>query len=270
MRAHLPPGWAELVMFVLKQGWAALYGALLLIAILASHAAWRPDWPVARYDALLVFAVAVQALFLAFRLETWREVRVILIFHAVGTLMEIFKVDAGSWSYPEPGLFKIGGVPLFSGFMYASVGSYMARAIRVFEMRFAPYPAFPATVALAVAIYVNFFAHHVLPDARSLLFAATLALFWRTRIWFRIGHRDRWMPLPLAAFLSSLALWVAENVGTHGGVWIYAGQSEGDWVSPAKIGSWYLLLFVSFVSVTLVVRDVLHPAPLAGGLGSRR
>ena len=58
----------------------------------------------------------------------------------------------------------IGGVPLFSGFMYGSVGSYMARVIRVFDMQFAPYPRFPLTVLLAGAIYINFFAHHVLPD----------------------------------------------------------------------------------------------------------
>ena len=41
------------------------------------------------------------------------------------------------------------GVPLFSGFIYASVGSYMARVIRIFEMRFAPYPPFWITYLLA-------------------------------------------------------------------------------------------------------------------------
>lgn len=73
-------------------------------------------------------------------------------------------------------LFRLWGVPLFSGFMHASVGSFIARAIRVCDMRFAPYPPAWQTRALAVAIYVNFFAHHWLPDARWLLFAATVAV----------------------------------------------------------------------------------------------
>lgn len=248
---------SELVMFALKQGWACLFGALLLLAILVSKALWQPDWPVARYDALLVFAVLVQAAFLRFRLETWEEARVILLFHLTGTAMEWFKVQAGSWSYPEPGLFTLLGVPLFSGFMYASVGSYIARVIRIFDMRFSPYPPFWTSVVLAVAIYVNFFAHHYLPDIRIALFAATVLLFWRTRVYFRISLRHWWMPMPLAALLASVALWVAENVGTLTRTWVYAGQRPDEWVSLAKMGSWYLLLWVAFVTVTLVSRQAL-------------
>ncbi len=260
-RAHLPAGLADLVMFTLKQGWACLFGALILGAIIVTKAVWNPDWPLQRYDALFLFAVATQAAFLWFRLETWEEARVILLFHATGTAMELFKVSAGSWAYPEPGLFKLLGVPLFSGFMYASVGSYMARVIRIFDMRFAPYPAMIWTYLLAAAIYINFFAHHFLPDIRVMLFVATVALYGRTRIWFRISTRDRWMPLPVAAALSSLALWVAENVGTMTGTWLYAGQRPDTWVSFAKIGSWYLLLYVSFVTVTLVTRSALYKNP---------
>ncbi len=261
-RARLPYSAAELVMFVLKQGWACLFGGLLLLAILLTKAVWHPGWPVQRYDALFLFAIATQALFLWRKLETWEEARVILLFHLTGTAMEWFKVGAGSWGYPEPGLFKLMGVPLFSGFMYAAVGSYMARVIRVFDMRFAPYPRFPLTVALAGAIYVNFFAHHFLPDIRLALFVASVALYARTRIWFRIHDRYWWMPLPLAAFLSALALWAAENIGTATGTWIYSGQARGELVSFAKLGSWYLLLYVAFVTVTLVSRSALSALPL--------
>ena len=264
-RARLPYALAELVMFVLKQGWACLFGGLLLTAIIATKLIWQPDWPVQRYDALFLFAIATQALFLWAKLETWEEARVILLFHLTGTAMEWFKVDAGSWAYPEAGVFKLLGVPLFSGFMYAAVGSYMARVIRVFDMRFAPYPRFALTVALAVAIYVNFFAHHFLPDFRLILFVATVALYRRTRIWFRIHDRHWWMPLPAAAFLSALALWVAENIGTATGTWIYSGQVTGQMVSFAKLGSWYLLLYVAFVTVTLVSRGALSTAPLDFG-----
>lgn len=257
MRARLPLGLAEFVMFGLKQGWAALFGGLLLIGLIVSDRIWQPDWQLSRYDGLLLYALGLQALFLVTGLESWREARVILLFHVTGTAMEIFKVQAGSWSYPGDGIMKLWGVPLFSGFMYASVGSYMARVIRLFHMRFAPYPPFWTTVLLAVAIYVNFFAHHFLPDIRIALFAATLLLFARTRIWFEIGNNRYWMPLPLAAFLSSFFLWIAENVGTATRTWLYNGQSAGEVVNFAKMGSWYLLLYVSFVTVTLVVREAL-------------
>lgn len=258
-RARLPYAVGELVMFVLKQGWACLFGGLLLVAIIGTKLVWQPDWPLQRYDFLCLFAVATQVIFLWKGLETWEEARVILLFHLTGTAMEWFKVSAGSWAYPEPGVFVALNVPLFSGFMYASVGSYMARVIRIFDMRFAPYPPFALTLLLAVAIYVNFFSHHFLPDIRIALFLATVMIYGRTRIWFRVHDHDWWMPLPLAAFLSSLALWVAENIGTWTGTWLYSGQSPDQMVSLGKLGSWYLLLYVAFVTVTLVSRAALYP-----------
>lgn len=260
MRAHLPHWAAEFIMFALKQGWACLFGGLMLAGIILSKMIWQADWPLARYDGLFLYALTLQMGFLVLKLESLREARVILLFHIIGTAMEIFKVQAGSWAYPEIGVIKLMGVPLFSGFMYASVGSYMARVIRIFDMRFTPYPPFWATMLLAVAIYVNFFAHHFLPDIRLLLFAATIILYLRTRIQFRIGEQVYWMPLPLAALLSSFFLWLAENVGTNTGTWVYAGQAnEFHWVSFAKLGSWYLLLYVSFATVTLVYREALGP-----------
>jgi uncharacterized membrane protein YoaT (DUF817 family) len=253
VRARVPFGIAECVMFVLKQGWACLFGGLMLAAIIGTKIFWHPDWPMARYDALFLFAVATQAAFLWFKLETWEEARVIALFHLTGTAMEWFKVDAGSWAYPEAGLFKLMGVPLFSGFMYACVGSYIARVIRLFDMTFDPYPPFWATVALAVGIYVNFFAHHYIMDFRAVLFVLTIVLFGRTWIGFTVGRRYT-MPMPVAAILAAMALWIAENIGTLTGTWVYAGGRAFDWTDPAKIGSWYLLLYVAFVTVTLVVR----------------
>ncbi len=265
MRARLPRWAVEAVMFVLKQGWACLFGGVLLAAIIGTKAVWQPHWALHRYDALFLFALAVQALFLRFRLETWEEARVILLFHLTGTVMEWFKVHAGSWTYPEPGLFRLFDVPLFSGFMYASVGSYMARVIRVFDMHFAPYPPFWMTLLLAGAIYVNFFSHHFVVDVRAVHSFATVLLYARTRIWFRVGDTACWMPLPVAAFLSSIALWVAENVGTVTGTWIYSGQLPGQMVGLGKLGSWYLLLYVAFVTVTLVVRSALSGRAVAAG-----
>ena len=258
LRARLPHGVTELVMFTVKMGWASLFGGLLLIAMLVTHSIWQADWPIARYDALLVYALTLQMLFLFFRMETLSEAKVILLFHLTGTIMEIFKLHMGSWDYPGAGLIKIGGVPLFSGFMYASVGSFMARAIRLFDMRFAPYPPYWASLLFAGAIYMNFFTHHFGPDIRLGLFAASLILYARTRVWYRIGQWH-WMPMPVAGVLSAFFLWIAENIGTATKIWLYNGQMAGDMVGFSKMGSWYLLLYVSFVTVTLVQRDALDP-----------
>ena len=258
-RVLLTGAGGEFVLFVLKQGWACLFGGLMLGAIIVSKAVWQADWPLHRYDALFIFALATQAVFLAAKLESWAEARVIVLFHLTETAMEWFKVGAGSWAYPELGLFKLLGVPLFSGFMYASVGSYIARVIRIFQMRFAPYPPLWQSFVLAGAIYVNFFAHHALPDIRLGLFAATVLLFGRTRVWFVVAERERWMPMVLAAFFSSIALWVAENIGTLTGTWMYSGQVTRHWTGLGKLGSWYLLLYVAFVTVSLVSRNALEP-----------
>jgi len=243
----------EFLLFGFKQGWACLFGGLLLALLLGTHLFYPDDAPLHRYDFLTIAAVAIQAGMLAFRLETWREARVILIFHVFGTVMELFKTAAGSWTYPEASVLHIGAVPLFSGFMYAAVGSYIARVWRIFDFRFIGYPPVWMTWALAAAIYVNFFTHHYTIDIRWGLFVATAAIFWRTRVHFRNWRVHRWMPLLVGFGLVALFIWFAENIATFANAWNYPGQ-EQQWrmVSIAKYGSWYLLMLISFVLVTLV------------------
>jgi Protein of unknown function (DUF817) len=166
----------EFLVFGLKQAWACLFGGAMLAVIISTRLWWPDDAPLARYDFLVLAAVTIQIAMLAFRLETAAEAKVILIFHVVGTLMEIFKTSAGSWIYPEESFLRIAGVPLFSGFMYAAVGSYFARILRTFDVRYRNYPPQAATVVLCIAIYANFFTHHFMPDLRAILFAATVAL----------------------------------------------------------------------------------------------
>ncbi|MEP3345431.1 MAG: DUF817 domain-containing protein [Litoreibacter sp.] len=257
VRARTKGASREVIMFVLKQGWAALFGMMFLIALIGSKLLWQDDWPIARYDGLFAFAIITQVGMLYFKLETWEEGRVILALNLIGMVFELFKVHMGSWSYPEQGLFVLAGVPLFAGFMYASVGSYIARVVRIFDMQFAPYPPLWATFAFGAAVYINFFTHHFTTDVRLGLFALSLILFLRSRIWFYVDNTPRWVPLPAAIFLCALGLWIAENIGTMTGTWIYAGQGAFELVSYAKIGSWYLLLWVAFVTVTLVSRGAL-------------
>jgi uncharacterized membrane protein YoaT (DUF817 family) len=226
-----------------------------MLALLFATWLWYPaDAALARYDFLTLSALAIQAAMLAFRLETWEEARVILAFHVVGTVMEVFKTARGSWLYPEPSVLRIGAVPLFSGFMYAAVGSYIARVWRIFDFRYDHYPSRWATVLLATAIYVNFFAHHWLPDARLLLFAGTAILFRRTGVWFTAFRTPRRMPLLFGWLLVALFIWIAENVGTFTRAWSYPSQGSSGWhfVSWQKLGAWYLLMIISFVLVSLV------------------
>lgn len=243
----------EFLLFGFKQGWACLFGALLLALLIATHLFYPAHAALARYDFLTLAAVAIQLAMLRFRLETWDEAKVILAFHVAGTIMEYFKTGVGSWLYPEPSLLHIGGVPLFSGFMYASVGSYIARIWRIFEIRVSHYPPAWAPPLLALAIYVNFFAHHWLWDARYLLLAATILVFGRTIFWFRPFRRYRPMPILLGFFLVALFIWFAENIGTLSQAWVYPNQRHG-WhlVPPAKLVAWYLLMIISFVLVSLV------------------
>lgn len=250
--ASLVHALSEFLVFGAKQAWACLFGGLMLAAIVFTGAFWPDDAAFARYDFLFIFAIAVQLTFLSTGLERAPEASTILVFHIVGTLMELFKTAAGSWTYPEASLFRIGGVPLFSGFMYGSVGSYLARVSRTHDFAFDRYPRRRLTIALALLIYSNFFTHHFLPDIRLLLFAGAGTMFWRTNVSFRVWRRRHSMPLLLGFLLVSLFIWIAENIATFAGVWHYPDQREA-WrpVSLAKLGSWYLLMIISWVLVTL-------------------
>ncbi|WP_370284369.1 DUF817 domain-containing protein [Pseudooceanicola nanhaiensis] len=252
---------AGLFRFLGHQLWAALFAVILLAAILGTKLIWQEGWALTRYDALVLIAVASQVAMLAFRLETWDEFKVILLFHLTGTVMEWFKVSAGSWSYPEAGVIKLFDVPLFTGFMYAAVGSYIARSIRLFDIVLAPFPPFGLVAALAVGIYANFFAHHFLPDIRLALFAATVLLFFRTRLTLTAGGRRRSVPMLGAALLVAGLLYIAENIGTFTGTWVYAGQKAWEPVRLGMLGSWYLLFFVSFATVLVVFRGACRPGP---------
>ena len=243
----------EFAVFVLKQAWSCVFGAAILLVIVATKL-FDPDTAaLARNDFLVIAAVAIQVVMVATRLETFRELRVIILFHLVGTGMELFKTSVGSWLYEGDGVLHIGGVPLYSGFMYAAIGSYMVRVYRLFDLRFDRYPRLWITAILAALIYLNFFAHHYLPDARYLLMVATAVIFGRCVMSFRIfRHRLR---LPLLTIFVGVALfiWIAENIGTWADAWQYPGQEDG-WqvVSLAKLGSWFLLMIISVVLVTWV------------------
>ena len=145
----------EFIRFGIKQGWACLFGGLMLALLLATHRWYPNDAPLSRYDFLTSAAIVIQIGMLLTGLETWEEAKVMLLFHLAGTLMEVFKTAIGSWTYPEPSLLHLYGVPLFTGFMYASVGSYIARVWRAFDFRFIDHPSLRSIQILAAATYIK-------------------------------------------------------------------------------------------------------------------
>lgn len=236
--------------FGLKQASACLFGGCMVTLLLATWRWYPADAALARYDFLTLAGLGIQLALLATRLESPREARVIALFHLVGTLMELFKTAVGSWTYPEPSLLRVGGVPLFSGFMYAAVGSYIARAWRLFDFRFSGDPRFAPAAVLALGIYLNFFTHHYLPDVRTLLFAALAWLFRHAWVHYRVRRVHRRMPLLLGFVLVAVFIWLAENVGTFSRAWLYPAQRHGWSMVPlGKLGSWLLLMVISYVMV---------------------
>jgi len=243
----------KLPAFVKFQFSAAIFGIFILALIMVTSAIWQESWSVYRYDFLFVAVLALQVWLLATGRETWAEARVIFVFHIVGVIMEVFKTSVGAWVYPEDSLFHVGGVPLFTGFMYSAVGSYIARGWKLTDMRLTGAPVEWAGGLLALAIYINFYSHHFIPDMRYVLMVITVFLYWRC--WADFPSWGRVPVLPIFIFVGVL-VYAAENIGSLSGTWLYPNQHR-EWrpVPIGKLGSWVLLMIVSFSLVRLIKRD---------------
>lgn len=227
---------------------SCLFPVLIFVTLAVTKVVVIPG--VHRYDLILVVCLAIQAGMYLCGLESRDELKVIGVFHLLGLILELFKVHHGSWSYPEEAWTKLGGVPLYSGFMYASVASYLCQAWRRLEVRLHRWPPMFVSVPLAVAIYVNFFSHHVLPDVRWWLTGAILLVFLPTQVSFSVPRIRLWMPLPCAYLLVAFFIWIAENIATYFSAWQYPNQADG-WriVDLHKLSSWFLLVIISFIAV---------------------
>lgn len=203
-----------------------------------------------RYDFLLVACLLMQAVMVFTKLESRQELLVITMFHLLGLFMEIYKVKMGSWSYPELGYSKIMGVPLYSGFMYASVGSYVCQAWRWFDLKIEHWPGALTSIGISAAIYINFFTHHFFYDLRWIITAALVLVFWKTKVAFTTNDQRRSMPVVVSFLLIGFFIWLAENIATFLGAWKYASQHDGwQMVGLGKISSWFLLIVLSIVIV---------------------
>jgi uncharacterized membrane protein YoaT (DUF817 family) len=214
-----------------------------------------------RYDVLLVVCILFQWFLVKSGLETLEELRFVTLFHLAGLVLELYKVHHGSWQYPGFAYTKLYEVPLFSGFMYASIASYMIQAWRRFDLRFSFFPDWRWGALVGVAIYLNFFSGRFIGDHRNWIVLAVLAIFGRTRVSFkpeiRPGSRTWRMPMVVSFVLIGYFVWCAEQLCTWLRVWEYPHQVMA-WqpVTLSKFGSWCLLVIVSFLLVAWTKRGL--------------
>jgi uncharacterized membrane protein YoaT (DUF817 family) len=233
--------------FVRQQAKACLFPALVFTMLAVSHL-FKDIMP--RYDFMLMACVLIQAGMYFTKIETGDEVLVICIFHLLGLMMELFKVHYGSWTYPEFAYTKLLGVPLYSGFMYASVASYLCQAWRRLDVEILHWPHHYTARVIGAFIYLNFFSNHFIYDVRYLIGLLILYFFRRSIVVFYLAGKAYRMPTILSFLLIGFFIWLAENVATLLGAWKYAYQHNG-WamVNYQKISSWGFLVIVSFIIV---------------------
>jgi uncharacterized membrane protein YoaT (DUF817 family) len=254
----------EFFIFGIKQARAAIFaGSFFALLFISSHI---PLFGLARYDFLFIAAVLIQVVLYITKLETKDEVKVIFLFHIIGLVLELYKTNPaiGSWSYPEPGIFKIATVPLYSGFMYAAVGSYISQAWKIFKLELTNYTHYVGSVVLCFLIYLNFFTNHFIYDVRIFLIIAVFVFFWRVTVYFTVTDIRRHMPLTIGFLLIAFFVWIAENISTYLGAWKYPDQVHS-WtvVSTQKITSWFLMVIISFILVAYLKhfkKDILKKA----------
>ncbi|WP_246041333.1 DUF817 domain-containing protein [Peteryoungia ipomoeae] len=240
----------EFLLFGIKEARACLFAGLFFVSIFVTPRDGLFGIP--RYDLLLVIALGIQIFMVWSKLETMDELKAICLFHVVGFALEVFKTSGTiqSWSYPDFAYTKVLGVPLFSGFMYAAVGSYIIQAWRLLHVRIRHHPPYWMAILVALAIYGNFFTHHYIGDYRWYIAALAIGLYARATVIFRPFDRDRRMPLILAFILIGFFIWLAENISTFFAIWHYPNQI-GAWstVHLGKWSSWTLLVIMTFTIV---------------------
>ncbi|MDO8625918.1 MAG: DUF817 domain-containing protein [Candidatus Magasanikbacteria bacterium] len=255
----------EFFVFGLKQARACIFAGSFFLLLFLSHHIHIPG--LARYDFLFLAAVAIQIILYLTKIETKDEVKMICLFHVIGLILEIYKTNPaiGSWSYPEVGYFKIANVPLYSGFMYAAVGSYISQAWNIFKLELTGYKNYTPSIVLSILIYLNFFTNHFLPDFRWVLFGLVAVVFAKTIVQFTITIRRYAMPLIISFVLIGFFIWIAENISTYFGAWKYPDQLI-TWtsVSTRKITSWALLVIISFIIVAYLKHFKKQKRPLGG------
>lgn len=235
---------------LLHNGLQLLLSLLFPLGIFAALALSHKIHGLPRYDFVLLCCIVLQIILLMTKMETVREFKVILVFHVLGLILETYKTHMGSWRYPEFAYTKIGTIPLYSGFMYASVASFIGQIWKRFDLSLERWPSATQLLPLALLVYINFFTLHYILDFRWGLLAGIVGMFYSSKLGFAFSGRSYKVPVLLGFFSMGLLIWLAENLSTFLGAWQYPDQAT-HWkpVDPYKVTSWTLLFIVSFLVV---------------------
>jgi uncharacterized membrane protein YoaT (DUF817 family) len=251
----------EFLYFGIKEARACLFAGVFFFAIFTVPRGGILHIP--RYDVLLLIALVIQIWMVVTKLESVDELKAVCFFHLIGFALEVFKTSSSihSWAYPDFAYSKLFGVPLFSGFMYAAIGSYIIQAWRLLALRVRHHPPYRMAAAVSVIIYVNFFTHHYIGDYRWYIAASIVGLYSRSTVIFRPYDRDRRMPLLVSFALIGFFIWLFENISTFFGIWRYPSQL-GAWsiVSIGIWSSWCLVVIMTFTIVAYLkhIRGDIH------------
>ena len=215
----------------------------------------------ARYDALFILLLPLSVLVHRYQIPPFQShahphegLWVQLTFHVLGYAFELFKVNyTHSWSYPEAGLSKCFGVPLYAGFMYGAVGAYISASFQWYRVRVKRLSRSLLGGWIGLC-YLSFFLRPFIHfDLRYIsLLGLSITLFYTPLV----GFTTR--PFRLRALYPLLFLgvfvYLAENIATFGGAWVYRHQASG-WM-PVKLNiitSWMCLAAVPF-GMSLLIR----------------
>lgn len=239
----------QFLCFGCKQLIGITFGLSLIVGfIFTSGSAYR-------YDVLFIYALIVQVILYKVGFENKRDILVITIFHLIGLSMELIEVSINnSWAYTSSGIFYIASVPIFTGFMYASVGSYMAKEFKLLHLQLTNMPSNRFIIIFSAAIYANFIMNNHIYDFRYILLIIMFIVYSRASLFFTPAVKTYKFSLPLAFLLIGFFIWIAENISTYLGIWTYPNQVPvWELVHISKITSWMLLSIVSFNLVYLLI-----------------
>lgn len=239
----------EFLLFGFKQVIGITFGLSLVLGFLLTM---NSNY---RYDILFIYALCIQVLLYKINFERKRDILVVTIFHLIGLSMELIEVSLNhSWSYNSTGFFYIASVPIFTGFMYASVGSFMAKEFKLLRLRLVNMPSNKVLIILSIMIYINFILNNHIYDFRYILLIATVIIYRKSSLYFTPSLKEYKFNIPLAFLLIGFFIWIAENISTYLGIWTYPNQVPvWHFVHLSKITSWMLLSIVSFNLVYILI-----------------
>ena len=254
----------ELIRATLREPWKAFIClsnlfAFTIIFFITLAASYVVKIDIARYDFVSFSLIATYGLFFFFHWRNTRYLLIHIVVHFLGLLFEIYKVNKLSWVYPDQAWLMFWGVPFYSGFMYTALVDFVCQVMHRSKFQIMRELPWKTIGILSLLIYLNFFIVHLTRvDFRYLLVVVSVFLIYRLPVRMTVKKTTIDANLLSIMIVFSCMVWVAENIATFSGAWLYMTQLDG-WVpvSPHKLVSWYLLgQFFVFIVIYL---NVINP-----------